>query len=50
MLGVLLLRERLGQLLPGDQAFTEEDFAEPIATGRCRRHDLAVLSDMGGQG
>jgi hypothetical protein len=50
MFGVLLLRQCLRQLLARDQAFTEEDFAEPITTGRCRRHDLAVLRGMGGQG
>ena len=30
----------LRKLLARDQAFTEEDFAEPIATGRCGRHVL----------
>ena len=38
VLGVLLLGEGLPELLSGDQAFTEQDFAKPIASGRCGRH------------
>ena len=43
VLAVLLLRKRLRELLARDQAFAEEDFAEPITTGCCRRHDLVGL-------
>jgi hypothetical protein len=38
VLGVLLLGEGLPELLSGDEAFTEQDFAKPIASGRCGRH------------
>ena len=38
VLGVLLLREGLPELLSGNQAFTEQDFTEPIASGSCGRH------------
>jgi hypothetical protein len=37
-------------LLSRDQAFTKENFAEPIATRRCGRHDLVVVRDMGRHG
>ena len=50
VLGVFLLRERLRELLPRDQAFAEKDFAEPITTGRCRCHGLAVLRGYGWTG
>ena len=50
MLGVLLLCQGLGQLLASDQALAEQDFAEPITTGRCRCHDLAALRAMGWTG
>ena len=47
VLAVLLLRQRLRELLARDEAFTEEDFAEPITTGCCRRHVSEVSEGKG---
>ena len=38
------------ELLTRDQAFAEKDFAEPITTGCCRRHGLAVVRRYGWTG
>jgi hypothetical protein len=42
MLGRFLFRVRLGELLARDHSLAQEDFAEPIGSGWCGRHDLAV--------
>ncbi|MDF3053645.1 MAG: hypothetical protein K0S19_1750, partial [Geminicoccaceae bacterium] len=47
VLGVLLLRESLRELLSRYEAFAKQYFTEPIATGRCGRHGVRGIRKEG---